>query len=234
MSTKFQFKQFSIEQNLCAMKVGTDGVLLGAWATIPDGLVLDIGTGTGVISLMLAQRNANSIIHAIDIDKNAFLQSKSNFESSPWSNRINAYHSSLQDFEPDKRYQLIVSNPPFFVNSSKSQNEAKNTARHTDELSFDTLLQSVASLLLPDGIFSVVLPFSAVSEFVELAKNQHLFLNRLCEVKPNLAKPPKRALMEFVLQEKELETTSLTIETNQRHVYTLAYQNLTKDFYLEF
>ncbi|HRN41415.1 MAG TPA: methyltransferase, partial [Vicingus sp.] len=181
-----------------------------------------------------AQRNANSIIHAIDIDKHAFLQGKSNFESSPWSNRINAYHSSLQDFEPDKRYQLIVSNPPFFVNSSKSQNEAKNTARHTDELSFDTLLQSVASLLLPDGIFSVVLPFSAVSEFVELAKNQHLFLNRLCEVKPNLAKPPKRALMEFVLQEKELETTSLTIETNQRHVYTLAYQNLTKDFYLEF
>lgn len=234
MSAVFQFKQFSIAQDLCAMKVGTDGVLLGAWTNIPNGAILDIGSGTGVIALMIAQRNNNSIIHAIDIDKNAFLQSKSNFESSPWSNRINAYHSSLQDFEPDKRYQLIVSNPPFFVNSSKSQNEAKNTARHTDELSFDTLLQSVASLLLPDGIFSVVLPFSAVSEFVELAKNQHLFLNRLCEVKPNLAKPPKRVLMEFVLQEKELETTSLTIETNQRHVYTLAYQNLTKDFYLEF
>ncbi|KAB2859896.1 MAG: methyltransferase [Flavobacteriales bacterium] len=234
MSTKFQFKQFSIEQNLCAMKVGTDGVLLGAWTTIPDGLVLDIGTGTGVISLMLAQRNANSIIHAIDIDKNAFLQSKSNFESSLWSDRIKAFHSSLQDFKPDKRYQLIVSNPPFFVNSSKSENEAKNTARHTDELSFDALLQSVASLLLPDGIFSVVLPFAVAQEFTELAKTHQLFLNRLCEVKPNLAKPPKRALMEFSLHKKELETTALTIETNQRHVYTPAYQNLTKDFYLEF
>lgn len=234
MSTKFQFKQFSIEQNLCAMKVGTDGVLLGAWTTIPGGLVLDIGTGTGVISLMLAQRNANSIIHAIDIDKNAFLQSKSNFESSPWSNRIKACHSSLQNFKPNHNYQQIVSNPPFFVNSSKSENEAKNTARHTDELSFDALLQSVASLLLPDGIFSVVLPFSAVSEFVELAKKHHLFLNRLCEVKPNLAKPPKRALMEFSFKQTTTQNECLTLETNQRHVYTPAYQNLTKDFYLEF
>ncbi|MCL4857471.1 MAG: methyltransferase [Flavobacteriales bacterium] len=234
MSAVFQFKQFSIAQDLCAMKVGTDGVLLGAWTNIPNGAILDIGSGTGVIALMIAQRNNNSTIDAIDLNENAYLQTKTNAENCPWSNRIKAFHSSLQDFKPDKRYQLIVSNPPFFVNSSKSQNEAKNTARHTDELSFDALLQSVASLLLPDGIFSVVLPFSAVSEFVELAKKYHLFLNRLCEVKPNLAKPPKRALMEFSFKQTTTQTESLTIETNQRHVYTLAYQNLTKDFYLEF
>lgn len=234
MSTKFQFKQFSITQNLCVMKVGTDGVLLGAWTKTPSGNVLDIGSGTGLIALMIAQRNANSTIDAIDLNENAFLQTKANIENSPWHNRITAYHIALQDFNPDNKYQLIVSNPPFFVNSSKSGNEAKDLARHTDELLFNDLLQSVANLLLTDGLFSVVLPFSAATEFVELAKIHHLYLNRLCEVKPNLAKPPKRVLMEFSLHEKEIETTTLTIETNQRHIYTPAYENLTKDFYLEF
>lgn len=234
MIAKFQFKQFSITQNLCAMKVGTDGVLIGAWTKTPNGAVLDIGSGTGLIALMIAQHNANCFIDALDLNKDAFLQTKVNIENSPWHNRITAHHIALQDFKPDKKYQLIVSNPPFFVNSSKSGNEAKNLARHTDELSFSDLLQAVANLLLPDGIFSVVLPFSAATEFMGLAKTHHLFLNRLCEVKPNLAKPPKRVLMEFSLHEKEFEATTLTIETNQRHVYTPAYQNLTKEFYLEF
>lgn len=234
MSAKFQFKQFTITQNLCAMKVGTDGVLLGAWTKTPNGTVIDIGSGTGLIALMLAQRNANSIIDAIDLNENAFLQTKANIENSLWHNRITAHHIALQDFNPNKKYQLIVSDPPFFVNSSKSGNKAKDLARHTDELSFSDLLQSVINLLLPDGIFSVVLPFSVATEFIELAKTHQLYLNRLCEVKPNLAKPPKRVLMEFSLLEKELEVTTLTIETNQRHVYTPAYQNITKDFYLEF
>ncbi|MBI2280080.1 MAG: methyltransferase [Bacteroidetes bacterium] len=216
------------------MKVGTDGVLLGAWTKTPNGTALDIGSGTGLIALMIAQRNANCFIDAIDLNKDAFLQTKINIENSHWNNRITAHHSALQDFKPDKKYQLIVSNPPFFVNSSKSGNEAKNLARHTDELSFNDLLQVVANLLLPDGIFSVVLPFAAATAFIELAKTHQLCLNRLCEVKPNLAKPPKRVLMEFSLHGKELETATLTIETNQRHVYTQAYQNLTKEFYLEF
>jgi tRNA1Val (adenine37-N6)-methyltransferase len=234
MSAKFQFKQFAIQQNLCAMKVGTDGVLLGAWTKTPNGTVLDIGSGTGVIGLMIAQRNPNCFIDAIDIDENAFLQTKTNAENCPWNNRINVFHTSLQDFKPNKKYQLIVSNPPFFVNSSKSGNAAKNTARHTDELSFEDLLHSVANLLLPDGIFSVVLPFAAAQEFTELAKTHQLYLNRWCKVKPNLAKPPKRVLMEFALHQQTLEQETLTIETNQRHVYTPAYQNLTKEFYLEF
>lgn len=234
MSANFQFKQFSIAQNLCAMKVGTDGVLLGAWTQTPNGTTLDIGSGTGVIALMIAQRNKNTTIDAIDLNKDAYLQTKTNAENCPWHNRITAHHSALQDFKPDRNYQLIVSNPPFFVNSSKSGNEAKDLARHTDELSFNHLLQAVANLLLPNGIFSVVLPFAAKTEFVELAKTHQLYLNRLCEVKPNDTKPPKRVLMEFSLHEKETERTTLTIETNQRHVYTLAYQNLTKEFYLEF
>ena len=234
MIAKFQFKQFSITQNLCAMKVGTDGVLIGAWTKTPNGAVLDIGSGTGLIALMIAQHNANCFIDALDLNKDAFLQTKTNVENSTWYNRITAHHIALQDFKPNKKYQLIVSNPPFFVNSSKSGSEVKNLARHTDELSFNDLLQSVANLLLPDGLFSVVLPFVAATAFIELAKMHHLYLNRLCEVKPNLAKPPKRVLMEFSLHEKEPETTTLTVETNQRHVYTPAYQNLTKEFYLEF
>lgn len=234
MSAVFKFKQFSIAQNLCAMKVGTDGVLLGAWTKTPNGTTLDIGSGTGVIALMIAQRNANNTIDAIDLNEGAFLQTKTNAENCPWHNRITTHHSALQNFKPKHNYQLIVSNPPFFVNSSKSGNDAKNLARHTDKLSFSDLLQTVSKLLLPDGIFSVVLPFAAATEFIELAKTHQLHLNRLCEVKPIETKPPKRVLMEFSLHEKEPERTTLTIETNQRHVYTLAYQNLTKDFYLEF
>ncbi len=234
MSTQFHFKHFAIKQNLCTMKVGTDGVLLGAWTDTPNGNVLDIGCGSGLISLMIAQRNPNNQIDAIDIDRNAYLQTTENIVNSDWKTNILAHHTSLQNFKTDKKYQLIVSNPPFFVNSSKSGNEAKNLARHTDELSFNHLLQAVANLLLPDGLFSVVLPFAAATEFMKLAKTNHLYLNRLCEVKPNLAKPPKRVLMEFSFHEKEPETTTLTIETNQRHIYTPAYQNLTKDFYLEF
>ena len=234
MSTKFQFKQFAIQQNLCAMKVGTDGVLLGAWTKTPNGTVLDIGSGTGLISIMIAQQNPNCLIDAVDIDKNAFLQTKTNAENCNWNNRITAYHTSLQDFNPDKKYQLIVSNPPFFVNATKAESISKNTARHTDELSFNDLLKNVAKLLSPDGIFSVVLPTSAKIEFCNLATNHQLNLNRICEVKPNLTKPAKRILMEFSFTHTLLISEYLIIETEKRHHYTEEYRNLTKDFYLNF
>ncbi|MGE0561281.1 MAG: tRNA1(Val) (adenine(37)-N6)-methyltransferase [Flavobacteriales bacterium] len=234
MSDVFQFKHFAIKQDICAMKVGTDGVLLGAWTKTPNGNVLDIGCGSGLISLMMVQRNANTQIDAIDVDQNAFLQITENIANSNWSGSIKPYHTSLQNFKSDKKYQLIVSNPPFFVNSSKSGNKAKNLARHTDQLSFNDLLSYVSKLLQKDGIFSVVLPVTEEVGFCKIAAMHKLFLNRICYVKPNLDKEPKRILMEFSLTSTPVITEFLTIETEKRHHYTEEYRNLTKDFYLNF
>lgn len=234
MSDVFQFKHFAIKQNLCAMKVGTDGVLLGAWTKAPTGNVLDIGCGSGLISLMIAQRNPNTQIDAIDVDQNAFLQTTENIANSEWKHSIKLHHTTLQNFTTDKKYQLIVSNPPFFVNATKSANNSKNIARHTDELSFNDLLHHVSKLLEKEGVFSVVLPIIEEVEFCKIASVHELFLNRICYVKPNLQKEPKRILMEFSLTNTPVIMESVTIETEKRHHYTEEYRNLTQDFYLHF
>jgi len=234
MSDVFQFKHFAIKQNLCAMKVGTDGVLLGAWTDTPNGNVLDIGCGTGLISLMIAQRNPSTLIDAIDVDHNAFLQTTENIANSEWKHTIKSYHTSLQNFTTDKKYQLIVSNPPFFVNTTKAGDNSRNTARHTDELSFNDLLENVSKLIDDSGIFSVILPIQSEIEFCELAKKHRLHLTRICYVKPNLEKNCKRILMEFSLIPSSLITEHLTIETEKRHHYTEEYRNLTNHFYLHF
>ena len=234
MSAIFQFKQFALKQDQCAMKVGTDGVLLGVWTKIPNRNVLDIGSGTGLIGLMIAQRNPNCLIDSIEIDENAFLQTSENIENCKWKNRMKAFHTSLQDFTPDKKYQLIVSNPPFFVNATKAENLSKNTARHTDELSYSDLLQNVSKLLASDGVFSLILPVFSEIEFCNLAKTNQLFLNRICYVKPNQEKNSKRILMEFSFTSKPSIIEKLTIETDERHHYTEDYRNLTKEFYLNF
>jgi len=234
MSDVFQFKHFAIKQNLCAMKVGTDGVLLGAWTKAPNGNILDIGCGSGLISLMIAQRNPNTQIDAIDVDHNAFLQTTENIANSDWKENIKPHHTSLQNFNSPHKYQLIVSNPPFFVNATKSANSSKNTARHTDELSFNDLLHHVSKLLKKEGVFSVVLPITEEVELCKIASANELFLNRICYVKPNLDKEPKRILMEFSLTNTPIVTESLTIETEKRHHYTEEYRNLTQEFYLHF
>jgi len=234
MSDVFQFKHFAIKQNLCAMKVGTDGVLLGAWTKAPNGNILDIGCGSGLISLMIAQRNPNTQIDAIDVDHNAFLQTTENIANSDWKENIKPHHTSLQNFNSPHKYQLIVSNPPFFVNATKSANSSKNTARHTDELSFNDLLHHVSKLLKKEGVFSVVLPITEEVELCKIASANELFLNRICYVKPNLDKEPKRILMEFSLTNTPVIMESLTIETEKRHHYTEEYRNLTQDFYLHF
>lgn len=234
MSDIFHFKHFVIKQDICAMKVGTDGVLLGAWTKTPNGNVLDIGCGSGLISLMIAQRNPNTQIDAIDVDHNAFLQATENIANSDWKHSIKSYHTSLQYFTTDKKYQLIISNPPFFVNATKSANNSKNIARHTDELSFNDLLHHVSKLLEKEGVFSVVLPIIEEVEFCKIASVHELFLNRICYVKPNLDKEPKRILMEFSLTTTPVIMESLTIETEKRHHYTEEYRNLTNDFYLNF
>ena len=230
----FQFKKFSIQQNNTAMKVGTDGVLLGAWTTISEDNILDIGTGTGLIAIILAQRSKTAFIDAVEIEKEAYNQTKENIKNCNWSNRISAHNTSIQNFKSTTKYDLIISNPPFFLASTKAPNEERNTARHTDSLSFDDLIASVIRLLNSEGIFSLILPINEAGLFINIATTQHLFLNKKCVIKPNPTKPAKRVLMEFSFSKTDIVSEELTIETATRHQYTKEYISLTQDFYLKF
>lgn len=230
----FQFKQFTIRQNNTAMKVGTDGVLLGAWSTVKEGNILDIGTGTGLMALMLAQRTKTAKIDAVELESEAYQQVVDNITNCSWSNRIKAHHSSIQHFYPKQKYDVIVSNPPFFIDSTKAAKSERNNSRHTDELSFIDLINTVTRLLNPTGIFSLILPITEASYFLKIANEQHLYLNKECIVKPNFVKPAKRILMEFSFIKSTTLKESLIIETETRHEYTKEYISLTKDFYLKF
>ena len=216
------------------MRVGTDGVLLGAWTDVSSAQsILDIGTGTGVIALMLAQRST-AIINAIDIDAGAIQDATDNFEQSPWKNRLTASQISLQEFSSSmqKKYDCIVSNPPFFTSAQKPKQNNRLMARHTDSLSFDDLLINVGSLLLPRGKFSVVLPAEEEHAFQHQAGKYRLFLTRIIRVKPNPEKPITRVLMEFQTEGKLISEDELTLETTTRHEYTKTAIELLKPFYL--
>jgi len=230
----FKFKQFSIHHNNTGMKVGTDGVLLGAWISIREGNILDIGTGTGLIAIMLAQRSKKTLIDALEVEDEAYKQAKENIAACNWKNRISTHHIPVQNFKPTTKYDLIISNPPFFLASTKAPNEERNTARHTDSLSFDDLIASVIRLLNSDGIFSLILPINEAELFTDLATTQHLFLNKKCVIKPNPTKSAKRVLMEFSFSKTDIVSEELTIETATRHQYTKEYISLTQDFYLKF
>ncbi len=231
----FKFKKFSVCQDKAAMKIGTDGVLLGAWATIqPEtNSVLDIGAGTGVIALMLAQRSQAEIIDALEIDEDAHEQATNNFENSPWGDRLFCYHASLLEFadEIDESYDLIVSNPPFFNDDYKGSNSQRNLARFTDALPFSHLLDSVAKLLSENGLFSVIIPFTEEQNFIELAHQYGLFPSRITRVRGTSNSVTKRSLLEFSFSNTHTAQSSLTIE-HSRHNYTEDYIKLTKNFYL--
>lgn len=247
MSTPyFRFKQFTIWHDRCAMKVGTDGVLLGAWAgttdspvanpdiTSPVDRILDIGTGSGLIALMLAQRFPNAIIDGIDIDPSAVLQAKDNFSASPFSTRLHASSSPLQAWQPKAKYDMIVSNPPYFSNSLLCLDNMRTIARHDNILSFAELLEHSNRLLTQAGTLSLVLPADAENAILAEAKLQHLYCVRLCRVHTTATKPAKRLLITFAHQEPEStllkpETLCLS-EGNQPR--SAAYSALTRDFYL--
>ena len=233
---KFDFKAFSILQEKSAMKVGTDGVLLGAWTSIKHSpySILDIGTGTGLIALQLAQRSNAEIIDALEIEDNAYEEAVENFEQSNWSDRLFCYHASLAEFvdEIDDKYDLIISNPPFYTDDYKSDNLERNKARFTESLSFDELLYSVGKLLTKNGVFSVIIPFKEEKNFIELAKKHKLYPNRICNVKGKSSSLIKRSLIEFSFNKLIIEKSVLTIETS-RHQYTKEYTSLVKDFYLK-
>ncbi|HET8809535.1 MAG TPA: methyltransferase [Flavobacteriaceae bacterium] len=236
MNRTFKFKQFSVSQDRCAMKIGTDGVLLGAWASLENNpeSILDIGAGTGVIALMLAQRSASETIDALEIDENAYEQCVENFEASPWGDRLFCYHASLEEFteEIDVGYELIVSNPPFYDAEFLSPQTSRNKARFAVALPFSELLHEVSKLLFETGIFCVIVPYKNQEEFIRLANANNLRLQRLTTVQGNPTSTIKRSLLQFGFKEKELVSDRLIIEKS-RHDYTEDYIALTKDFYLK-
>ncbi len=233
----FHFKQFEVQNKNSAMKVGTDGVLLGAWTEIQEHKqILDIGTGTGVIALIIAQRNPTAIIDAVEIDQYSFEEASSNFKSSPWTKRLICHKMSFQQYAvwSKKRYDLIVSNPPFFRNSLKAPRLRRSNARHEDQLPFGELISGVVHLLTEDGIFSLILPVTEADSFCGLATQAGLYLIRNTEVFPNRMKKSHRQLMEFSKIAGSTKNDALYIEQKERGNYSEEYIRLTSPFYLHF
>ena len=233
----FEFKRFRVEQGGASMKVGTDGVLLGAWTPV-DGCtrILDIGTGTGLIALMLAQRNSHATIDAIEIDASASVQAKANVAQSSWMQRICVKNESLQDYmaTPNAIYDLIVCNPPFFSNSLKSPFHQRNLARHNNSLSLEDLADGVGCLLGNEGRFSVVLPPDQMELLSGLLKQKGLSPEKKMDVVPVPLGDVKRVMALFSNCNVEPFVEELVIESDGRHGYSERYKQLTRDFYLQF
>jgi tRNA1Val (adenine37-N6)-methyltransferase len=232
---QFQFKQFTIIQDRCAMKVGTDGVLLGAW-TNPNGAqrILDIGTGTGLIALMLAQRS-QAKIDAVEIDLAACLQARENIARSPWFHRITVHHCAIQNYIPNSSqfYDLLVANPPFFTNVSTAAHPARALARHDNHLPLIDLLKSADRLLTKEGKLTVIYPFAAINSFKKRVQKQGFFCNQTVWVKPTSSSPPKRVLMEISRSSFSYPDAEITIEKS-RHIYTPEFIDLVREFYLKY
>lgn len=218
------------------MKVGTDGVLLGAWTSIEEktNSVLDIGSGTGLIALQIAQRCDAELIDAIEINEDAYEQCVDNFEASPWANRLFCYHAGLDEFvdEIEDTYDLIISNPPFYSEEVSSGDKARDNARQNNALPFDELLEGVSKLLSPEGCFAVIVPFKEEKDFIGLAEGGSLFPSRITRVKGNPNSELKRSLLEFGFTKETIVEDELIIEL-ERHQYTKEYVDLTKEFYLK-
>lgn len=233
----FRFKQFTIIQEKSAMKVGTDGVLLGAWANCDSAKnILDIGTGTGLIALMIAQRAKNAQINAVEIDKSAYAEAEFNIQNSPWKNSVSAFNTSFQIFSEssNQKYDLIVSNPPFFTKSKKADNDSRTSARHDDTLSVTDLFTGVNTLLTENGEFSVIIPSDSHDKFIKEAENVNMFCIKKLWIKPTPNLSPKRVLLAFSRIKNKCNKSTMIVELNGRHKYSDDYIKLTKDFYLSF
>lgn len=235
-SATFAFKRFTVKQDRCAMKVSTDAVLLGAWVT-PNGSknILDIGTGTGVIALMIAQRTQAGIL-AIDIDAEATAQAAQNVRDSGFGN-ITVRHITLQDLAAagGERFDLIVSNPPYFKDSLKSQDISRTMARHNEYLSFEDLLSGIKKLMSEKGRFCLILPTKEATVFRDMAEQQGLYLSKLLRIRTRPDKDSeKRHIMMFEYKQTEFSESTLVIETETPGVYTDEYKQLTRDYYVNF
>ncbi len=218
------------------MKVGTDGVLLGAWASAPPpgSRVLDIGTGTGLIALMAAQRTERSRVDGLEIDPSAARQARENFQQSPWKDTLSCIQASLQDYSSRNKdlYDLIICNPPFFSASTPGPSPEKNLARHDASLSLEDLMSGSVALMKKTGMFSLILPVQKEARALELVREHQLYCKRITRVRPSPGKSIHRVLLEFSRAGGKCREDELTIETGKRHCYTDAYQKLTGDFYL--
>lgn len=229
----FRFKQFSIKQDKAAMKVGTDGVLLASWTPLKDATsILDVGTGTGLIALMLAQRNTKATIHAIEVEEEACQEAFYNFSNAPWADRIQLFKQSFLTFAPDQKYDLIVSNPPYFTDTFKDKATERTLARHVGELNFKSLLHNTSTLLKVDGTAAFVIPYQQEKGFVALARELGFFPRKITRVKGREHLPFKRSLLYFKKQSCVCDEDELTIEID-RHIYTEEYIALTQSFYLK-
>ncbi|NMA72780.1 MAG: tRNA1(Val) (adenine(37)-N6)-methyltransferase [Bacteroidales bacterium] len=233
-NASFQFKQFTVFQDKCAMKVGTDGVLLGAWVGLSKAKnLLDIGTGTGLLALMLTQRSPEILVTAVELDKAAAEQAKENVNCSPWKDRVEVVHENILDYCNDNKFDVIVSNPPYFNNNLLPPNRERTLARHNDHLTYPDLISKVVQLLNSNGRFSVIIPFNQKEEFIQLCNMHGLNTKRVVNVQTTPNAPFKRVLLEFSFNHnKEVDKRTLLIEEN-RHCYSSEYIELTKDFYLK-
>jgi len=232
--SSFRFKQFTVKQDAAAMKVGTDSILLGSWVALTDeDSILDIGTGTGLLALMLAQRSNATTIDAVEIEGESYVESVLNFENSPWADRLFCYHSSIQEFakEIEEKYDIIVANPPYF-NPSQIVS-SRSIARQTHLLTHMALLKSTAHLLNKGGVATFIVPFEISDFFIKLAQNLELFVQRIMHVKDTDTAVYKRSLLAFSFEKKITPLiTSLALK-NADQSYTVDFKKLTQDFYLD-
>lgn len=218
------------------MKIGTDGVLLGAWTSVQDAYsILDIGAGTGILALMLAQRSNAEQIDALEIDEDAYEQCVENFENSSWADRLFCYHAALDEFTEemeDEKYDLIISNPPFYTEDYKSGDTARNMARFAESLPFEELIKFASELLSDEGSFAVIIPYSEEKYFLKLSEKVNLFPNRITRVRGTESTPLKRSLLQLSFSEKPFSSNELILEVS-RHKYTRDYQKMVAPFYLK-
>lgn len=232
----FQFKQFKIIQEKSAMRVGTDGVLLGAWTESSNAKkILDVGTGTGLIALMLAQKS-DAEITGLEIDKNAANEAHQNAQNSPWPARIRIINIPFQEFaqQTEEKFDVIVSNPPFFINDKRSEDHRTSIARHSDKLSLVDLAKNTEILIAKNGILTLILPAVSAEKFIKIAGSHGLFLSKITEVKHKENNCPHRVLMEFRKKAAHPEKGSISIRNTKNDEFTEAYKNLTRDYYLNF
>ena len=229
----FHFKHFSLYHHRSTMKVGTDAILLGRWVEVkPMDVVFDIGTGCGLLPLMLSQKGVRHV-DAVDIDAASIEEASINFKASQWRDHLNAYCMDVNDFAPDKRYDLIVSNPPYFNRFSKCDSERKSRARHNDmTLSYQSLCASALRLLEPDGRFALVLPVSASPEFLKVAEDSGLFLVKQMTIVPIEGRVPNRLNLEFGLQKCDTIQEEVFMIRDADKQFTQQYRDFLKDFYL--
>ncbi|WP_348709127.1 methyltransferase [uncultured Pseudoalteromonas sp.] len=228
----FVFKQFTVTQTRTAMKVSTDGILLGAWANLKRAeRILDIGTGTGLLALMAKQRSPEANISAIEIDSGACSDARENFANSPWPD-ISLFQGAVQSFSAVKPFDAIISNPPYFNASLKGDNDARNTARHTDGLSFSDLIAACTRLSHGKTVLNVILPCVEAQQFIAVAEQADWYLTRHCLVRTTEKKQPSRSLLLFSQSKCECETTSLTIHAADGS-YSQDYKELCKAYYLK-